>query len=177
VASLTKRALWGALVFCLAAAGAAPARAADPIVIGEINPLTGALALQGTTVHQGIVLAIEEQNARDGIAAPGQEAESHAFVEAFAKRFGVQAAPLAMHGYAAARTLLAALEAAAWSGRPLMGPGLRDALVAADVMTPMGGVRFDERGDPVSCERVILQIQDGRHVMVWPKERAQAAAR
>ena len=43
--------------------------------------------------------------------------------------------------------------------------------------TPMGRVRFDERGDPVSYERVILQIQDGRHVVVWPQERAQAAAR
>ena len=51
------------------------------------------------------------------------------------------------------------------------------ALAAADVMTPMGRVRFDERGDPVSCERVILQIQDGRPIVVWPKERAQAAAR
>jgi len=68
VASLTERALRGALLFYLAAAGAAPTRAAEPIVIGEINPLTGALALQGTTVHQGIVLAIEEQNARGGIA-------------------------------------------------------------------------------------------------------------
>jgi branched-chain amino acid transport system substrate-binding protein len=391
--SLTERALRGALLFCLAAAGAAPARAAEPIVIGEINPLTGALALQGTTVHQGIVLAIEEQNARGGIAgrnllllsrddegrperaigaaeeltgrsqvvaliggyvdslvgpiaevadrarvpylataslderltgrgnryffrlsslagyvrpmtgfvesglgarrvavfysptpgatqlarrqrelfdragvrvlvyeplaggltdfgpllkrvgdqgadvlisntffadhlvlvrqmaqggvklraflgafgmefpdvirslgpaaeglygttawqpgvaAPGQEAASQAFVEAFAKRFGIQAAPLAMHGYAAARALFAALEAATRDGRPLTGPGLRDALAAADVMTPMGRVRFDERGDPVSYERVILQIQDGRHVVVWPRERAQAAAR
>jgi len=36
---------------------------------------------------------------------------------------------------------------------------------------------FDERGDPVSYERVILQIQGGRHVVVWPKERAQAATR
>ena len=66
--SLAERALRGALLFCLAAAGAAPARAAEPIVSGEINPLTGALARQGTTVHQGIVLAIEEQNARGGIA-------------------------------------------------------------------------------------------------------------
>jgi len=38
--SLTERALRGALLFCIAAAGAAPARAAEPIVIGEINPLT-----------------------------------------------------------------------------------------------------------------------------------------
>jgi len=97
VTSFTGRALRGALLFCLAAARAAPARAAEPIVSGEINPLTGL--------------------------------------------------------------------------------GLRDALAAADVMTPMGRVRVDERGDPISYERVILQIQDGRHVVVWPKERAQAAAR
>jgi len=391
--SLAERALRGALVFCLAAAWPVPARAAEPIVIGEINPLTGALALQGTSVHQGIVLAIEEQNARGGIAgrnllllsrddegrperaigaaeelagrsqavaliggyvdslvgpiaevadrarvpylataslderltgrgnryffrisslagyvramtgfvesalgarrvavfysptpgatqlarrqreafeqsgvrvlvyeplaaglsdftpllarvrdqgadvlisntffadhlvlvrqmaqggvklraflgafgmefpdvirslgpaaeglygttawqpgvaAPGQETESQAFVEAFTKRFGVQAAPLAMHGYAAARALLAAIETAVRGGRPLAGPSLRDALAAADVMTPMGRVRFDERGDPVDYERVILQIQDGRHVVVWPKQRARAAVR
>ena len=52
--SLTERALRGALLFSLAAAGAAPARAAEPVVIGEISPLTGALVLQGATVHQGI---------------------------------------------------------------------------------------------------------------------------
>ena len=280
--SLAKRALRGALVFWLVCACASSARAAEPVVIGEINPLTGALALQGTSVHEGIVLAVEEQNARGGIggrlvtllsrddkgrsgrvavfysptpgasqlarrqreafeqsgvrvlvyeplaaglsdftpllarvrdqgadvlisntffadhlvlvrqmaeglfgttasqpgiAAPGQEADSRAFVDAYAKRFGAQPAPLAMHGYAAARALMAALEAAARNGRPISGPGLRDALAAADVMTPMGRVRFDERGDPLDYERVILQIQDGRHVVVWPKERAQAAAR
>jgi hypothetical protein len=50
VTSLTERALRGALLFCLAAADAAPVRAAEPIVIGETNPLTGALGfiLQST---------------------------------------------------------------------------------------------------------------------------------
>jgi len=134
-----------------------------PDVIRSLGP--AAEGLYGTTAWQ------------PGVAAPGQETESQAFVEAFTKRFGVQAAPLAMHGYAAARALLTALEPAARSGRPLTGPGLRDALAAADVMTPMGRVRFDERGDPVSYERVILQIQDGRHIVVWPKQRAQAAVR
>ena len=98
-------------------------------------------------------------------------------MEAFSRRIGVQPAPLAMHGYAAARALIGSLEAAARGGGPLGGPGVRDALAAVDVMTPMGRVRFDERGDPVDYERVILQIEDGRHVVVWPKQRAQAAVR
>jgi ABC-type branched-subunit amino acid transport system substrate-binding protein len=38
--------------------------AAEPIVLGEINPLTGALALPGQSVHQRIILAVEEQNTR-----------------------------------------------------------------------------------------------------------------
>src|SRR5437899_2481732 len=54
------------LLGCLFLVGSV-AWAAEPVVIGEINPLTGALALQGTSVHQGIVLAVEEQNARGGI--------------------------------------------------------------------------------------------------------------
>jgi branched-chain amino acid transport system substrate-binding protein len=54
------------LLFLLILTGSA-ARAAEPLVIGEINPLTGTLALQGTSIHQGIALAIEEQNAGGGV--------------------------------------------------------------------------------------------------------------
>jgi len=46
VTSLTERALLGALLFFLAAVGAAPTRAAEPIVIGEMNPLTAALSVE-----------------------------------------------------------------------------------------------------------------------------------
>jgi branched-chain amino acid transport system substrate-binding protein len=134
-----------------------------PDVIRSLGP--AAEGLYGTTAWQ------------PGIAAPGQEADSRAFVEAYGKRFGAQPAPLAMHGYAAARALLAALETATRGGRPLTGPALRDALAAVDLMTPMGRVRFDERGDPLDYERVILQIQEGRHVVVWPRDRAQAPPR
>jgi branched-chain amino acid transport system substrate-binding protein len=55
------------LALALPSAGSV-ALAAEPIVIGEINPLTGALALQGLSVEQGIRLAVEEQNSRGGIA-------------------------------------------------------------------------------------------------------------
>ncbi|MEK7836887.1 MAG: hypothetical protein AAB328_02775 [candidate division NC10 bacterium] len=46
-----------------------------------------------------------------------------------------------------------------------------------DLETPLGRVKFDERGEPLFYERVIVQIQDGRHVVVWPRERAQAPIR
>jgi branched-chain amino acid transport system substrate-binding protein len=82
-----------------------------------------------------------------------------------------------MHGYAAAKTLLKALETVAASGRAISGEALRDALARADVQTPLGRVKFDEGGDPLFYERVVIQIQNGRHVVVYPKERATGPAR
>lgn len=50
---------WGLLSFALAGS--------DPIRIGEINPLTGKLAKHGLEIHEGILYAVEEFNARGGI--------------------------------------------------------------------------------------------------------------
>jgi len=49
-------------------AGVLPAaRAADPIKIGEIEPLTGKEAAFGQSAHRGAAIAVEEINARGGI--------------------------------------------------------------------------------------------------------------
>jgi len=47
--------------------GAAPARAADPIKIGMVVPLTGAIAESGKYGIQGAKLAIEEVNTAGGV--------------------------------------------------------------------------------------------------------------
>ena len=133
-----------------------------PSVIRELGP--AAEGLYGTTSWQ------------PGVHLGGQESESRAFIEAYTKRFGGAPVPLSMHGYAAARTLLASLESVARSGKPLTGDVLRDALAAADVITPLGRVKFDDRGDPLFYERVLVQIQSGRHVVVYPRDRATAPA-
>ncbi len=39
----------------------------DPISIGEIDPLTGKLAKHGLEIHEGILYAVEEANAKGGI--------------------------------------------------------------------------------------------------------------
>ena len=134
-----------------------------PRVITELGPASEGLF--GTTSWQ------------PGVNLSGNEGESLAFIEAFRKRFGAEPVPLTMHGYAAARTLLKALESVAASGKALTGETLRDALARADVPTPLGRVRFDEGGDPLHYERVVIQIQGGRHVVVYPKERATTPAR
>ena len=134
-----------------------------PAVIRELGPASE--GLYGTTSWQ------------PGVLLGGKEAESRAFIEAYAKRFGGPPVPLSMHGYAAARTLLVSLEALARSGRAVSGEALRGALAAADAETPLGRVKFDDKGDPLYYERVVVQIQNGRHVVVYPRERATAPAR
>jgi branched-chain amino acid transport system substrate-binding protein len=131
-----------------------------PGVIRELG--SSSEGLYGTTAWQ------------PGVNPGAQDAESRAFIDAYTKRFGGAPVPLSMHGYAAARALLAALETVARGGRPVTGETLRDALAAADVTTPLGRVKFDNKGDPLYYERVVVQIQNGRHVVVYPKNRAAA---
>ncbi|MEW6658304.1 MAG: ABC transporter substrate-binding protein [Thermodesulfobacteriota bacterium] len=47
---------------------ALPLRSAQEIRLGEINPLSGHLAKHGQEIHQGILYAVEEANARGGVA-------------------------------------------------------------------------------------------------------------
>jgi branched-chain amino acid transport system substrate-binding protein len=133
-----------------------------PNVIRELGPASE--GLYGTTAWQ------------PGVNLGPQEAESRAFIDAYTKRFGSAPVPLSMHGYAAARALLAALDVAAKGGKAPTGPAVRDALAAVDVVTPLGRIKFDDKGDPLFYERVVVQIQNGRHVVVYPKERATAPA-
>lgn len=54
--------------FSLFLGGLAPLGAAEAIKLGEINPLSGHLAQHGIEIHQGILYAVEEANARGGVA-------------------------------------------------------------------------------------------------------------
>ncbi|MBI3455546.1 MAG: ABC transporter substrate-binding protein [Candidatus Rokubacteria bacterium] len=125
-----------------------------PAVIRELGP--AAEGLLGTTAWQ------------PGVFVPAAEAESRAFVQAYRARFGQEPAPLSMHGYAAVQALLAAMSAVARGGQAPAGDPLREALARVDLETPLGRVKFDSHGDPLFYERVIVQIQGGRHVVVYP---------
>lgn len=105
-----------------------------------------------------------------GVHVPGAPAESRTFVETYRGRFGREPAPLSMHGYAAARALADALAAA----RAITGEAVREALSRVDVETPLGRIRFDAHGDPRDYERVVVQVQGGRHVVVHPPRAATA---
>lgn len=109
-----------------------------------------------------------------GVHVPAAKAESSAFVEAYRARFRREPAPLSMHGYAAARALVWALGAALPGPQPLSGETVREAMARVDLETPLGRVRFTPQGEPVAYERVVVQVQQGRHVVVYPREAATA---
>jgi branched-chain amino acid transport system substrate-binding protein len=131
-----------------------------PAVIRELQ--AAAEGLLGTTAWQ------------PGVFVPGAAAESKAFTEAYQARFSQEPPPLAMHGYAAAQAVIGALGAlGADPGMP-GGEALRSALARVDLETPLGRIRFDPAGDPLFYERVIVQVQDRRHVVVYPPAAATA---
>jgi hypothetical protein len=62
------------------------------------------------------------------------------------------------------------LTATLGAGQALTGETVREALARVDLETPLGRVRFTPQGEPVDYGRVVVQIQRGRHVIVYPRE-------
>ncbi|MCL6621017.1 MAG: ABC transporter substrate-binding protein [Syntrophobacterales bacterium] len=109
-----------------------------------------------------------------GVTWPGTEKDSQAFITAFEARFQQSPTTTAMHGYASARVLLTALERALARSPAPTGEQVVKELRTLDLTLPLGRVRFDAHGDPLDYHHVVVQIQGGRLVPVYPPERAQA---
>jgi branched-chain amino acid transport system substrate-binding protein len=110
-------------------------------------------------------------------AEPGTQAASHAFVEQYRRRFRGEPPPLAMHGYVAARAILAAAERAGRRSDPQIGPeAIREELHRLDLPTPLERLQFDSRGEAIHYRRLIVQIQQGTRVVVYPPDRATGKA-
>jgi hypothetical protein len=81
-----------------------------------------------------------------------------------------------MHGYAAGQALVAALRAVRARGLAVEPDAVRDELRRVDITLPLERLRFNEQGDPIAYERVILQLQQGASVIVYPPARATGRA-
>jgi len=110
-----------------------------------------------------------------GITLPGTEAASQAFIERCRRLFHQEPSSTTMHGYTAARALLAAIEEVLRRNEPLTGAAIRQALSGLDLLLPMERLSFDERGDPRAYRHVVVQVQGGRFVVVYPPERASGS--
>jgi hypothetical protein len=77
-----------------------------------------------------------------------------------------------MHGYTSARALLAAIEKTLEAGHALSGGSISQQLSLLDLTLPMEHLAFNRNGDPKHYEQVVVQIQKGKLVAVYPPHRA-----
>lgn len=111
-----------------------------------------------------------------GITMPGTEAASKTFIRQFSERYQHAPNTTNMHGYTSAMALIGAMRSVAAAGLPLTGNHIRDALSRLDMVLPMEHLTFDAHGNPRHYHHVVVQIQHGRLVPVFPPGRAAAAA-
>jgi ABC-type branched-subunit amino acid transport system substrate-binding protein len=98
-------------------------------------------------------------------------------VKSFQEKFGQAPNTTTMHGYTAARALMAAIESVLKKGEPLTGAAISRELRQLDLILPMEQLRFQENGDPVNYQQVIVQIQAAGLKVVFPPERATGKLR
>ncbi|MBW1975581.1 MAG: ABC transporter substrate-binding protein [Deltaproteobacteria bacterium] len=101
-----------------------------------------------------------------GFAYPGTEEESRRFVELYKKKFGRIPTSTSMHGYVSARVVLEAVRKAFEQGGVFSGPDLANFIRKTKLLTPMGSVEFDEKGDPRWYKQMVVQIRRGKIVPV-----------
>lgn len=92
------------------------------------------------------------------------------FVQAFTGRWSAEPGAAAAEGYAAARLL----EEAAQRAGSLDQEKLRATLSALETETPIGAYRVDRSGAQVGAQPLLVQVQRGRRVVVWPEAYATA---
>ena len=140
-------------------------------VVGAFGMEFPALVSQLGPLAEGAMGAIVWE---PGMSLSGDLEGSRAYEAGFEKQFGHPPAPLSMYGYAATRAVLAALEATA---RPAAVPerdAVRDALRRTDLLLPLERLKFDEQGDPLFYQVGIFRIENGRHVLLYPRGTAVA---
>lgn len=143
---------------------------------GSVRALVGAFNMEFPAVIQQLGPlaegALGSISWEPDLQLAGDPTVSRTYVSGFTKQFGHSPVPLSMHGYAAARAVLEALKKTATGTGAPSRDAVRDALRSIDIQVPLGRLQFDERGDPLHYQIGIFQIQQGKHVLVYPRNRA-----
>ncbi|MBQ9941567.1 MAG: ABC transporter substrate-binding protein, partial [Christensenellaceae bacterium] len=99
--------------------------------------------------------------------------EAQELLTAYRQRYGEDIPVCAIYGYQSIMVLADALRRA---GTTEAG-ALRDALAETaldDHVLPQGTILFDETGENINSAGVLIQIQGGKQVIVYPEEYAEA---
>jgi branched-chain amino acid transport system substrate-binding protein len=107
-----------------------------------------------------------------GTAPPAAKVEEAAIVAGYKAKYNEEPSYIAMLAYLSAKYMLTAIKAGGGPQGAYDHAKTRDLLRATDVMSPMGRVAFDDKGDPRHFTAVLFQTQKGAQVVVYPPDRA-----
>ncbi len=92
--------------------------------------------------------------------------------ETYVEKYGEEIPVAAIYGYESVMVIADALKRA----ESLEYDAIRDALASSDIenhVLPQGNIAFDEAGENINSAGVLIQIQNGKQVIVFPKEYAE----
>lgn len=110
------------------------------------------------------------------ITAPGTKKASDSFVNNFRKMFGRLPNTTNMHGYTSAKVLITVMQKVLDNDQSLTGENIRRVLTKIDLTLPMEHIAFNSNGDPLHYRHVVVQIQKGKFVVVFPPDRSSGNA-
>ena len=98
--------------------------------------------------------------------------ETEYLLSEYRERYGEEIPVCAIYGYESIMVLADALKRAGTTEAEALRNALADTHMSDHVL-PQGEIKFDETGENINSAGVMIQIQDGKHVIVYPLEYAE----
>ncbi len=92
----------------------------------------------------------------------------------YKEKYGDAMSVHAVWGYESIYVIADALERAGSSDSEALKKAMHETNIEDHVLAQAGSITFDEKGENVNAAGVLVQIQNGKHVVVYPKEFAEA---
>lgn len=92
----------------------------------------------------------------------------------YKEKYGEEMSVHAVWGYESIYVIADALERAGSTEPDAIKTALEETEIEDHVLAQDGPIKFDEKGENVNAAGVFLQIQNGKHVVVYPEEFAEA---
>ena len=100
--------------------------------------------------------------------------KTEGLLKSYKEKYGDDMSVHAVWGYESIYVIADALERAGSSEPEAIKEALRTTNIEDHVLAQSGAITFDEKGENINAAGVLVQIQNGKHVVVYPKEFAEA---
>jgi len=111
-----------------------------------------------------------------GTAPKDAKEQEAAVVAGYKTKYNEEPSYIGMLGYLSAKVMLDAIKQGGGESAAYGPEKTRKALRELDVMSPMGRIAFDEKGDPKYFVAILFQTQKENQVVVYPKDRSTGQA-